>query len=370
MIEAGDSKADLAAARWTRRRFLTATSAATALALAPRMPLGKRAPGHELRGYPFTLGVASGDPLPDAVVLWTRLAPAPLEPFGGMEHVNVPVRWEVALDERFRDVVRRGTALARPEYGHSVHVDVRGLRPGREYFYRFAYRTEESPVGRTKTAPASSAAPAALAFAFASCQAYPDGFYTAYRHMADEDLDFVVHLGDYLYEYPLRQFGGARGQDLSSDYDRETVTLDDYRGRYALYKSDADLQAAHAAFPWIVTFDDHEVENNWADEVSENNLPAPEFLVRRAQAFRAYWEHMPLRLPQPPDGVDMRLHRRFRFGRLAEFNVLDTRQYRSDQACGDGRDAGCAARLDPARTITGAEQERWLLDGLAGSRAR
>jgi alkaline phosphatase D len=369
VLDGGDRKAELEAARWTRRRFLTATGAAAALALAPRLSDAKGARGHRLRGYPFTLGVASGDPLPDAVVIWTRLAPAPLEPFGGMDHVDLPVQWEVALDERFRAVVRRGTAIARAEYGHSVRVDVRGLQPWREYFYRFRVRGELSPVGRTRTAPPPFAAPAALAFAFASCQAYPDGFYTAYRHMAEEDLDLVVHLGDYLYEYPLRAFGGARGQDLSTDYDRETVTLDDYRGRYALYKSDADLQAAHAAFPWIVTFDDHEVENNWADEVSENNLPPAEFLVRRANAFRAYWEHLPLRLPVP-SGVDLPLYRRFAFGRLAEFNVLDTRQYRSDQACGDGRDVNCAARLDPARTMIGPEQERWLLDGLARSRAR
>jgi alkaline phosphatase D len=359
----------LPAARWSRRRFLTATGAATALAFATRLPLAGRARAQALPGYPFTLGVASGDPLPDSVVVWTRLAPAPLEPFGGLEPRIYPVRWEVAADDRFRRVVRRGATVARPEYAHSVHVDVRGLQPGREYFYRFEADGELSPLGRTKTAPAAGAALSALRFAFASCQAYPDGYYTAYRHMADEDLDLVVHLGDYLYEYGLRTFGGARGQDLPARYDRETVTLDDYRGRYALYKSDLDLQAAHAAFPWIVAFDDHEVENNWADEVSENNEPPAEFLVRRANAFRAYWEHMPLRLPVP-DGVDIPLYRRLRFGDLAELNVLDTRQYRSDQACGDGRDAGCAARLDASRTITGAEQERWLLDGLGRSRAR
>jgi alkaline phosphatase D len=359
--------ADLLAARWSRRRFLTATGAATALAFATRLPLPERASAQQVPGYPFTLGVASGDPVTDSVVLWTRLAPAPLEPFGGLEYKKYAVLWEVATDDGFRRVVRRGTAVAFPEYAHSVHVDVRGLQPGREYFYRFRLRDQVSPVGRTKTAPATGTAP--LAFAFASCQAYPDGFYTAYRHMAAEDLDLVVHLGDYLYEYPLRAFGGARGQDLPPQFDRETVTLDDYRGRYALYKSDRDLQAAHAAFPWIVTFDDHETENNWADEVSENNEPAAEFLVRRANAFRAYWEHMPLRLPQP-SGIDMPLYRRFTFGDLAEFNVLDTRQYRSDQACGDGRDANCAERLDPARTITGAEQEQWLLDGLGRSRAR
>lgn len=370
MTEAGFSRADLQAARWTRRRFLTASGAVTALALAPRLAFAQPARAQELAGYPFRLGVASGDPLPDAVMLWTRLVPAPLEPFGGMPYASFPVAWEVAHDERFRRVVRRGVALAQPEYAHSVHVDVRGLQPGREYFYRFRAGREISPVARTKTAPAPGARTRALAFAVASCQAYPDGFYTAYGHMAAEDLDLVVHLGDYLYEYPLRAFGGARGQDLPSQYDRETMTLDDYRGRYALYKSDRDLQAAHAAFPWILTFDDHEVENNWAGSTPENGAPAAEFLLRRANAFRAYWEHMPLRLPQPPAAVDVRFYRRFGFGDLVAFNVLDTRQYRSDQACGDGRDAGCAERLDPARTITGAEQERWLLDGLGRSRAR
>jgi alkaline phosphatase D len=359
--------ADLEAARWSRRRFMTATGAAAALAFTTRLPLAERAGAQHVPGYPFTLGVASGDPLPDAVVLWTRLAPAPLEPFGGLEFKKYPVTWEVATDDRFRRVVRRGTALAYPELAHSVHVDVHGLQPGWEYYYRFRLGGEASPVGRTKTAPAWGTAP--LAFAFASCQAYPDGFYTAYRHMAEEDLDLVVHLGDYIYEYGLNATAGVRGQSLPPSFATEMMTLDDYRGRYALYRSDADLQAAHAAFPWIVTWDDHETENNWADEIPENSVPPAEFVVRRANAFRAYWEHMPLRLPVP-DGIDMPLYRRFRFGQLAEFNVLDTRQYRSDQACGDGLDANCAARLDPARTLTGAEQERWLLDGLGRSRAR
>lgn len=314
---------------------------------------------------PFSLGVASGDPLPDGVVLWTRLAPDPLaeDGRGGMPNRKVPVRWEVAEDEGFRRVARRGKSFATPEVAHSVHAEVEGLRPGREYYYRFKVGPETSPVGRTKTAPAPGAAVGAFTFAFASCQNYPAGYYTAYRHMSEEDLDLVIHLGDYIYE------GDGQGR-LGRGHvpAREVYSLDDYRVRLAQYKSDPDLRAAHAAFPWSVTFDDHEVDNNWADEISQDNDPVAEFLVRRANAFRAYWEHMPLRLARRPVGPDVPLYRRFAFGDLAEFNLLDTRQYRDDQACGDGRDAGCETRLEPSRTITGPEQERWLLDGLGRSR--
>jgi alkaline phosphatase D len=324
--------------------------------------------------YPFQLGIASGDPLPDGVVLWTRLAPRPLEEGGkaGMPNAQVPVRWEVAEDERFRRVVQRGVTTARPELAHSVHVEVAGLLPGRWYFYRFMAGGETSPVGRTKTAPALGAQVAQMSYAFVSCQAYPDGFYTAYRHLSEENLDLVVHLGDYLYEYGLKRFGGARGQDLPAHFDAETVTLDQYRERYGLYKSDEDLQAAHAAFPWIVTLDDHEVENNWADEVPEASSETPgseQFLVRRANAFQAYYENLPLRRSSMPKGPDIQLYRRFRYGSLAEFNVLDGRQYRDDQACGDGLRVGCEERLDPSRTMLGDAQERWLLDGVAASTA-
>jgi alkaline phosphatase D len=357
----------LLATSTSRRRFLTRSGGAAALALATRLPGGNAwAVEGPFGGYPFTLGVASGDPLPDSVVLWTRMAPEPLSPdgSGGMPPRRTPVRWQVATDERMRNVVRRGVTHAEPEYAHSVHVDVRGLEAGTEYHYQFKAGPELSEVGRTKTAPARGAAVPALAFAFASCQNYPAGHYTAYRHMANEDLDLVVHLGDYIYEGSAQ---GAIGRGHVPN--AEIYSLADYRVRLAQYKTDPDLQAAHAAFPWLVTWDDHEVENNYADEISQANDPVAAFLARRANAYRAYWEHMPLRPLQMPNGPDMPLYRRFTFGDLAEFSVLDTRQYRSDQACGDGRDVNCEERLEPARTITGDEQERWLLDGLEASRS-
>ncbi len=329
------------------------------------MPLaGARRGPARLVGYPFTLGVAAGDPLRDSVVLWTRLAPAALSG-GGMPDRPVDVRWEVAHDEAFSRVACRGSDVARPDLGHSVHVEPEGLEPGREYFYRFIAAGQASPTGRVKTAPA---APAALAFAFASCQQYEHGYYTAYRHMAQEDLDFVVHLGDYIYEYATNVYR-APGGNVRAHSGPEIITLEDYRNRYAQYKSDPDLQAAHAAFAWLVTWDDHEVDNNWADEVPEDGQPDEAFLRRRASAFQAFYEHMPLRRGAQPSGIDLRLYRRLAFGDLASFNVLDTRQYRSDQACGDGTDVGCEERLDPARTLTGDEQERWLLEGLGASRA-
>ncbi|MEW2504197.1 alkaline phosphatase D family protein [Amycolatopsis sp. NPDC047767] len=359
----------------TRRKFLTVTGAAAALALAGTLP-GITASGattvdtDRVPGYPFTLGIASGDPLPDAVVIWTRLAPKPLDPFGGMNDRPVSVRWEVAEDERFRRVVRSGNALARREESHSVHVDVRGLRPWRHYFYRFHVGGHTSPVGRTRTSPTAHQSVPAVALAYASCQAWYEGFYTAYRDMAAKDHDVVFHLGDYIYEYGVGADGGLRKQDMAVDFQRETTTLDDYRGRYALYKTDADLQAAHAAAPWIVTIDDHEVENNWAGDISENNDPVAQFLVRRANAFRAWWEHQPVRVSQLPTGPDIQMYRRFQYGDLIRFNVLDTRQYRDDQAAGDGTKAPNPDSLDPNRTITGAAQEKWLLDGMAQHSAR
>jgi alkaline phosphatase D len=316
--------------------------------------------------YPFSLGVASGDPLRDSVVLWTRLAPEPLASLGGMDQHRVPVQWQVAEDPRFRRVVRDGTATARPEYVHSVHVDVRGLRPDREYYYRFRAGNEISPTGRTKTAPSASAFVNDFKFAMVSCQAWFDGYYTAYRHLAEEDLDVILHLGDYLYEYGVGTNGGRPDATLPDKYFSPTVYLSEYRDRYALYKLDPDLQAAHAAAPWILTWDDHEVVDNYAN-LAHPSAPPDDFLVRRANAYRAYWEHMPLR-PLEPVGPDMPIYRRFTFGQLLEFSVLDTRQYRSDQGCGDGQRTDCVDRLDPARTLLGDQQESWLLDGLGQSR--
>ncbi|GHF81405.1 alkaline phosphatase D family protein [Streptomyces thermodiastaticus] len=354
-----------------RRRFLTLTGAAAALAFSVNLPAAGTASAAELdpariTDDPFTLGVASGDPLPDSVLLWTRLAPVPYQPDGGLPARRVPVAWEVALDERFRQVVRRGTATAHPEFQHTVHVEVGGLTPGRVYHYRFRTGRWTSPAGRTRTAPPRDSRFPALTFALVSCQRYDQGYYTAYRHLAEDDVDLVFHLGDYLYEYPVDSSGGSRGYPagtLPDLFDRETVTLEEYRLRYALYKTDPDLRAAHAAHPFVVTWDDHETENNYADDVSEDEGPTEEFLLRRAAAYRAYWENMPLRRPQLPDGPDLRLYRRLHWGRLAQFDVLDTRQYRSNQAYGDGWQYPGPESEDPARTLTGDAQERWLIDG-------
>ncbi|MDG9701902.1 alkaline phosphatase D family protein [Streptomyces sp. DH37] len=360
-----------------RRRFLTVTGAAAALALGTNLPsTAHAAPSldpNRITEDPFTLGVASGDPRHDSVVLWTRLAPRPYEQDSGLPAERVTVRWEVARDERFRQVVARGGVTAHPEFHHAVHVEVPGLAPGRDYHYRFRAGRWISPAGRTRTAPAPGATPASLRFALASCQAYHDGYYTAFGHLArEEDVDAVLHLGDYLYEYAVDAAGGHRryaDRTLPDLFARETVTLEDYRLRYALYKSDPDLAAAHAAHPWIVTWDDHETENNYANGVPENGVPPEEFLIRRAAAYRAYYENMPLRRPQRPQGPDLQLYRRLHYGRLAQFDVLDTRQYRDNQANGDGWKVPTPESEDPSRTMLGATQERWLADGWRRSRA-
>ncbi|MDI3387284.1 alkaline phosphatase D family protein [Streptomyces sp. B-S-A8] len=360
-----------------RRRFLTVTGAAAALAFATNLPGTGAAHAAELDARrisddPFSMGVASGDPQPGNVVLWTRLAPQPFEADGGLPARRVTVAWEIAHDDRFARTVRRGTATAHPEFGHSVHVEVDGLDAGRVYYYRFRTGKWVSPVGRTRTAPARAAAVSALKLAAVSCQAYHDGYFTAHGHLAQDDVDVVLHLGDYLYEYAVNSTGGARSYTdrvLPAHFNRETVTLDDYRMRYGLYKSDPDLKAAHAAHPFLVTWDDHETENNYADDIPENSVPPEEFLIRRAAAYRAYWENQPLRRPQQPSGPDMQLYRRLHWGRLAQFDILDTRQYRSDQAYGDNAHPAGPETDDPKRSITGATQERWLLDGWRKSRA-
>src|SRR5262245_30600059 len=339
---------------------------------AASLLLGSNAPFARANGKPptfdknpFSLGVASGDPLPDGTVLWTRLAP---EPFagGGMPDKWFQVRYEVAKDEAFRQIAATGVTGAEPENAHAVHVDVRGLEPSRWYWYRFKVGDVESPVGRTKTAPPFAQAQSELRFAFASCQNYTQGLWPAYRHMAEEELDLVVHLGDYIYESGAQT--GARPHFPAF----EIRTLDDYRTRHAQYKLDSNLQAAHAAFPWILTWDDHEVENNYADENSTENVPADVFLARRAAAYQAYYEHLPLRKSNRAHGPDLQLYRRVELGRLARFHVLDTRQYRDLQTNCAGEtlvDGYCATATDPGRTILGEEQEQWLQKGLDKSDA-
>ena len=316
--------------------------------------------------YPFALGVASGDPLPDGIVLWTRLAPAPLEG-GGMPMAVVPVQWEIAGDSAFRTVAQKGETLARPELAHSVHVDVSGLEPGREYWYRFRAGNEVSQVGRTKTAPAPGAPVGSLRFGVCGCSHYETGYFTGYRRIAQEQFDFVIHTGDYIYEG--RADGGRNDLRVRQHNGDEIYSLVDYRNRHALYKTDRDLMAAHRSAPFIVSWDDHEVENNYAAEMDENGTPSPIFLLRRAAAYQAYYEHMPLRAPVFPSGPHMRIYRRLQFGNLIDLSMLDTRQWRSDQACGDGVRT-CPAAADPARTMLGAEQEKWLFGNLADVKAR
>ncbi|MUL44246.1 alkaline phosphatase [Streptomonospora sp. PA3] len=355
--------------RFDRRRFLgigTASAAAVALGTGLFSASASAAPK---AGFPFTLGVGSGDPTHDGFVLWTRLAPEPLaeDGRGGMPTEPVEVEYEVALDSRFRRVVRRGASVASPELGHSVHPEVSGLSAGREYYYRFRAMGEVSPVGRTRTAPPPMSMTGSMAFAFASCQKWDQGHYTAYEHMADEDLDLVLHLGDYIYEYPIE--GDLRGK-VPDHLLVETTRLEHYRVRYALYKSDPHLQNAHGSFPWLVTPDDHEVDNNWADEISQDDDPRAEFRSRRAAAFQAYYENMPLRRSSMPAGPDMGLHRRIRYGRLADFTMLDTRQYRDDQACSGRLEDDCDARFDPSRSMLGERQRDWLINGFSSSQAR
>jgi alkaline phosphatase D len=357
----------------SRRRFLQRTSGAATLAAVGTAGHATAAMDDQGRftSDPFSLGVASGDPLPDSVILWTRLVPEPFKRGGGMPDQSVPVQWIVAADEDMREIVQTGEVFAQPEHAHSVHVDVTGLKSNTEYYYQFRTSGRRSPVGRTKTAPATGASLDEFSFAFASCQAWYNGFYTAYKHMAKDELDLIIHLGDYIYEYGIGPNGGERNTSVPQVYRTEPKTLDRYRLQYGLYKSDPDLQAAHASAPWIVTFDDHEVDNNWADEDPQDpdKQSVREFLQRRANGLQAYFEHMPLRPSRMPDGPDMPVYRNFTFGNLAEFNILDTRQYRSDQACGGGAKKDCKERLDPSRTILGDAQEEWLLDNLGSSAA-
>ncbi|MEU8900268.1 alkaline phosphatase D family protein [Nocardia sp. NPDC048505] len=356
----------------SRRKMLGLSTAALLAGTGTASSAVFAAP-RRLGDNPFTLGVASGDPTPDGFVLWTRLALDPLayDGHGGMPLRPITVDYEVARDEDFRQVVRRGSAVAGRELGHSVHPEISGLEPDRWYYYRFRAGGAISETGRTRTAPAPGSPTARLRFAYASCQCWSYGYYTAYDHMSAEDLDLVVHLGDYVYEnawVPNRENGAP-------DFRDEAVDLRGYRLRYAQTKAEAPLRRAHAAFPWLVTMDDHEVHNNWA---ADHNGPSADiyhltwlFRRRRAAAFQAWYEHQPVRLAQLPSGPDMVLHRRYRFGDLAEITMLDTRQYRDTQACGDGSPVpDCADRFAPDRTILGARQRDWLVDGLVSSPAR
>ncbi|TDO29638.1 alkaline phosphatase D [Kribbella sp. VKM Ac-2527] len=314
--------------------------------------------------YPFQLGVASGEPDASSVVLWTRLAPLPLnaDGHGGMANADVAVEWQVSTTSTFTSLVASGSVTATYGGAHSVHVIAGGLNPDFDYFYRFRAQGHISPVGRTRTAPAIGTNGRDLVMAFTSCAHYEEGYYTVYRRMAEDTPGLIMHLGDYIYEY-----GAVAGRTRTHAGSTEIVTLADYRRRFAQYKSDPDLQAAHAAAPWIVVPDDHEVENNYANMVRADSTPAlttAQWTARRTSAYQAYYENMPLRPAQANNGNSIPLYRRLRWGNLATFHMLDTRQYRSDQACGDGWKVCSDADL-ASRSLPGNAQETWLLDGLA-----
>ncbi|MET0268888.1 MAG: alkaline phosphatase D family protein [Sphingomonas sp.] len=339
----------------TRRAAL---GAGTTLLCAPAILRAQVLPG----GDPFALGVAAGDPLADGFVIWTRLAPDPLEAHGGLSMVPIAVQWEVAADPRFAVVAARGEAIARPELGHAVHVEVGGLAPDRPYYYRFTIGRERSLVGRARTAPAAGSRMARLRVASVGCQHYEDGLYTAYRHLAAEDLGFVFHYGDYIYE--------GRGRDRRIDYDgvpRATVRryagdelydLADYRRRYAQTKLDPDLQAAHAMHAFVTTFDDHEIDNNWTGDGDQDDTPPEIARLRRQAALQAWYEHSPVRRASLPDGAAIAMARRMAWGDLADFRFLDTRQFRSRPPCGDGFRPACAEVDAPAARILNAAQEK------------
>lgn len=360
----------------SRRRFLALGGAAGAVGVG--VTLGRRA-GAQVSTLvsptpttdPFTLGVASGDPLADGVVLWTRLVPKPdtLEDTG-MDQRPHEVSWQVATDPDMTMVERQGSSWALPELGHSVHAIVGGLRPGRDYWYRFRTGRWLSPIGRTKTAPAPGRPVSRLDVVAASCQSWNAGYYTAHRHLAAEMPDVVIFLGDYIYERSISEHDSGRqnATPIPAHLATETDTLERYRAQYAWYKRDPDLQAAHHAAPWIATWDDHEVQDNYAADVAADPIPRPEFMARRAAAYQAYWEHLPLR-PHRPVGASMKMHRRFAFGALVDFHVLDTRQHRSDQIDGAAWERTSPQRERAARTMLGGEQQRWLRDGLATSAA-
>jgi len=309
---------------------------------------------------PFYLGVASGDPRPDSVVIWTRLA---RETLGNARSRNEPVAvdYEIAETANFSTIYRKGSAAALPELGYSVHLDLQGLNPGKEYYYRWMLGGEVSNVGRTKTAPALDATTKSFRFGFASCQQYEHGYFTALDHMAKERFDLIVHLGDYIYE----ETWGAN--NVRHHNAPEIYTLDDYRARYELYKQDPDLQAAHASAPWAVTWDDHEVDDNYANAIAVDEQTPKQLLIRRAAAYQAFYEFMPIRLPSGRQGASMQIYRPLQFGTLMDMTILDTRQYRNDQACGDGMKPSCDQHREPNRTLLGEAQKDWLFKRLRTS---
>ncbi len=346
---------------FSRRNFL-----ATATLAGLSAPAILRAEAGFFRDFPFSLGVAAGDPASDGFVIWTRLAPDPMAPHGGMPLVNIPVEWEVAEDGGFRKVVAHGTELARPELGHSVHVEVAGLQPSRPYYYRFTAGGERSLRGRARPLPATGARTDQVKFGVCGCQHYESGFYGAYRHLAREELDFVYHYGDFIYEYQ---------QDYLYDSGLPIRPVRKYALRGLQDLLDIDMQAARSAHGFISTFDDHEIRNDWVSvyddwkmglDGNDPDAPPPEvFMLRRQAAFQAWYEHMPVRKALLPRGGFIAANRELRYGDLMAMQVLDTRQYRDNQPCGDGFKPACPDVFAKNAQILGKAQEEWLAKNLA-----
>ena len=337
---------------------------------------------------PFALGVASGSPTHDSVVLWTRLIDNDIGFFSAsFDSKAIAVRWEVADDDKFSRIVQSGQHLAVGELAHSVHVELQNLQPDRWYFYRFMAGDAVSAVGKTRTFPKAGAAADKMRIAYASCQRWETGYFSAYKHMQAEKLDAVLFLGDYIYEYP-GQIGSLRYPKANSNIGF-VISLDDYRSRYAQYKSEQDLQDMHAACPWLMTWDDHEVQNDYANLQAGYSTMADifsnpdHFAERRAAAYQAYYEHMPIRAASLTQslaglamGAEMRIYSRVDFGKLATFYMLDCRQYRDAQVCnapgaavsGQVNPEECASWLDPQRTMLGEPQELWLRNEFDKSR--
>jgi alkaline phosphatase D len=314
------------------------------------------------KANPFMLGVASGDPTSSGFVIWTRLVD------DALDERPVIVSWEVAEDETFRHIVRTGRHAAERAVAHSVHVEVDGLRAGRPYWYRFHAGGATSPVGRTTTFPQSVEQ---IRFALVSCQNWEHGYFTAYRDIVASNAAFILHVGDYIYERTWGELPYVRPHGLP-----EAKDLEGYRQRYALYHTDASLQSAHAAVPFIATWDDHEVSNDYANVIGVTGQSPEEFAKRRAAAYQAYFEHMPIRPSIWQSGGGTHMYRKLALGDLLSLHVLDARQYRDVQPCsspehrGGQKVAQCAERLDPARTVLGRPQEDWLYHNLRNERAQ
>jgi alkaline phosphatase D len=331
-----------------------------------------------LKHNPFTLGVASGSPNHHSVVLWTRLMPDVNSGQSYLANADVTVHWEVADDEHFKVNRRSGQVVALATLAHSVHLELEGLQSDRWYFYRFQLGDAQSTVGRTRTLPHPEAMVQKLRVAYASCQRWEHGYFSAYDHMAQENLDMVLFLGDYIYEY------AAAANPVRIPAGGWVTSLSDYRNRYALHKSEKSLQAMHAQCPWLVTWDDHEVSNDYAGLVRgfSGNITL-DFEAQRAQAYQAFYEHMPLRastltrsLEGLARGAEMRIYGQVAYGKLANIYLLDDRQYRDRQVCNKGLNFGsgwvdpeqCEAWLNPNRTLLGAQQEQWLNQSFGAAR--